>query len=32
VIEEALISDKEELKAEAMQEFRNLGVEILSID
>lgn len=32
VIEEAVISSKEELKAEALQEFRDLGVEIASLD
>jgi nicotinamidase/pyrazinamidase len=32
VVEEAVISDKAELKAEAMQEFRTLGVEIVSMD
>ena len=32
VVEEAVISGKEELKAEAIQEFRTLGVEIVSMD
>jgi nicotinamidase-related amidase len=32
VVEEAVISDKAELKEEAIQEFRTLGVEIVSMD
>jgi len=32
VLEEAVISGKEENKAEAIQEFRDLGVEIVSMD